>query len=423
MIRKVIPLLLINLLITSAYAQTDAVLLSKKITAGGSNASRVHAVDTGVTIENGDVWIWGFRNSGQQGNGRTDVHPTSLAPARVMSFVQNGLKITHVTGGAYHLIALDSNGDVWGWGQNGYHEAGAGVCSAGYVNTPCRILKDQKVIQIGAGEYVSYALTKGGDVYAWGHGIYGQVGNGGLHSVNNLYKIPQSYFNNRKVVLLGAAYEGAYAINEDGEVFGWGDEQANSFGYSNKANHIYVKTPKKLNIPSDVGRNITHICGGEAYTQYLTTEGKVYGIGEEAKLGRGKHYADTTSRTATPVEILTNVKELYCRFAGSVAIKNNDSNHIYTWGSNGSNDPYYIYGSSVTSRTINGELIRIDGGKENLYYLNSQGNYYGIGYGAANKLDDKSVRNVRFPGNKMSFLENEVKNTYGADYIMGQGYK
>ncbi|WP_392552776.1 hypothetical protein RHO14_02615 [Orbus wheelerorum] len=418
MIPKFISFLLINLFIPFVYAQTDAVLLSTKVSGGGGSMTRLHAVDTGAIIENGDVWVWGYRDGGLSGNGKTLVIEWE-PPERVSTFVNKRLDIVQVTGGIYHIIVLDMNGDVWGWGQNGYRQASAGQCASGPVKTPCLILQGKNVIQIGAGEYTGYALTKNGEVYAWGHGIYGQIGNGRKDSSNSLYKIPQSYFNNKKIVMLGAAYEGGYAINEVGEIFGWGDEQANSFGYNTyPAYHSYVVTPKKLNISID-GQNITHICGGEGYTQYLTTDGDVYGIGELSRIGQGALYSDTTHRTAYPVKILTNVRTLYCRYAGSAAIKN--TNYIYTWGSNLSPDPFFIYGSVPIGRKINGNLIRIDGGKENLYYLNDQGQYYGVGYGAGHKFDHSSNRNIPWPGTRLTFLEQAVKAVYGQDYVLGQG--
>ncbi|WP_392564697.1 hypothetical protein RHO13_04565 [Orbus wheelerorum] len=410
MIKRIISFLLISLFISYVYA--DELEIVKK-----GNVSRTNLVDTGVTLFNDDVWVWGYRDGGLSGNGKTLVIEWK-PPERVSFFVNHGLKISQVTGGIYHIIALDKNGDVWGWGQNGYRQADGKQCASGPIKTPCRVLQGKDVIQIGAGEYVSYALTKNGEVYAWGHGIYGQIGNGLKKASNGVYKIPQIYFGNKKVVMIGSAYEGGYAINDAGEVYGWGDEQSNSFGYQNKANHIYATTPKKLNIPTN-GNDIIYICGGEAFTEYLTKDGTVYGMGQKTKLGIGAWYSDTTSRTGNKevIKIITNVQELYCRYAGSAAIKRNDDKHIYTWGSNLSNDPFYIYSSAVATRDIKGKLYRLDGGKENLYYWNDDGQYFGVGYGAGHKFGPDWNKKMWWPGKEMPFLTNAITNTYSRSTI------
>lgn len=71
-------------------------------------------VDTGATIENGDIWIWGFRGSGQSGNGFFVLD--SSPPQRVQKFLDEKISITQAVGGAYHILALDEQGSVWGWG-------------------------------------------------------------------------------------------------------------------------------------------------------------------------------------------------------------------------------------------------------------------------------------------------------------------
>ncbi|MBC9131004.1 hypothetical protein FcAc13_06725 [Frischella sp. Ac13] len=364
-------------------------------------------IDTGVTIENGDIWIWGFRNAGISGLGHNP-HNEASPPQRVQKFLDEKISITQAVGGAYHILALDDKGDVWGWGQNGFFEAGAFVCRAAYINTPCRILEGQSVIQIGAGEYVSMALTKSGEVYTWGHSIYGQTGNGTLRAINGIQKIPQEYFNNQAVVLIGSAYEGGYAVNASGQIFGWGDDQHNSFGYENGGAHVYRDRPVPLNIQVD-GHKVEYICGGEGYTEYLLDNGEVWGIGNLKMLGKG--YGGLT---AVPVMIMSKVKTLYCRYISSLAITSD--NDIYTWGAEG----YDIGGGVPIKRNHYDTITKVDGGKHHLIYWTDKGDVYGVGYGAAHKFG--RAGNIGWPGRPMSsFVVNQMKKAYGDDYIAGQG--
>ena len=368
----------------------------------------VFMIDTAITIENGNMWIWGFRGSGQQGNGQTGV-AAYTAPQRVQKFVDEKINITQSAGGAYHILALDEQGSVWGWGQNGYKEAGAGVCGVAYVNIPCRILKFANIVQIGAGEYHSLALNKHGNVYTWGRGIYGETGNGTQSVSNSLHKIPQEYFGNQPVVLIGAAYEGGYAVNASGQVFGWGDDQHNSFGYENLNEHEYRARPVPLNI--QVGESkIDYICGGEGFTEYLLDNGEVWGMGLNSQLGIGKG----SGKTAKPVKIMEKVKTLYCRYSSSIAITFN--NEIYTWGIEG----YEMGGKSPIMRNNDKNITKVDGGKHHIIYWTDTGDIYGVGYSASFKFGRDGT--VSWPGIKMTdFVVKEMKKTYGENYIPGQG--
>lgn len=91
-------------------------------------------------------------------------------------------------GGESHSIALKSDGTVWGWGANGSGQAGNGEVGDNQLN-PVQVialtgyLEDITAIAVGT----SYWLNQGGHtlarkndgtVWAWGYGLYGQLGDG-----------------------------------------------------------------------------------------------------------------------------------------------------------------------------------------------------------------------------------------------------
>jgi alpha-tubulin suppressor-like RCC1 family protein len=413
---KLVVLFVSCLCCSSLFAneRTDSEPLTKK--SGMVNIpTSVNSVDTGITLENGDVWIWGFRGSGQAGNGKKAVGNDAF-PQRVKFFVENGISITQLAAGIYHIIALDENGNVWGWGQNGYRHA-VGRKTNGNVASPVLVLENKDVIMINAGEYTSYALTRNGEVYSWGHSPYGQAGRGTKAASVDVGRIPQNYFNNRPVVLIGAAYEGGYAINDAGEVFAWGDEERNAFGFENKERHIYVTIPKQItNLPVD-GKQIAQITGGNAYTAFLTLSGDVYSMGAADHIGIG--CTEDCGEIATPQFIVGDVTMLYCRLAGCLAVTKDQK--LLTWGNIHSGFPE-VYGASPTERKYNGNIVKLDGGKEHYFYWTDEGKCYGVGYGAANKFDQNSVKDVGWPGKELKFLEDSMREVYGENYIPGQGF-
>ena len=420
---------------------TDAVLISKQPMIPYGEVSSVNMITTAVTIENGDVWVWGYRGGAEQGNGRKKVNKKDK-PARVEYFAKYGIKIDHVAGGAYHIIALDDKGDVWGWGQNWAFHADGGVCQdKGYVDTPCRIIEGKQVIQIGAGEYTGIALTKSGEVYVWGKNTYGEGATGDRDSPVPLHQIPQQYFNGRKVVLIGTAYQGGYAINDVGEVFGWGDDQEDSFGIPQSSRHVYQVRPVQLGITTS-GQRIDYICGGEGYTEYLTDDGNVYGMGRVAALGKGGDVLNGSAKTAQPVLILNNVKTLYCRWRGSTALTHDGK--LYTWGNaksgevenvedivvegdesdpnDGNNGEKDILGSKPIRRNFNGNVItKLDGGKHHLIYWTDESKGYGVGYGHLIKFNPNNSNNEIWPGRELIWVADAMREVYGSDYKIGRG--
>jgi len=368
-------------------------------------------VDTGLAIHNGEVWVWGFRGSGQQGNGAMVVNQRS-APAKVKIFSDNNIKIIALASGIYHIIALDENGDVWGWGQSGYGETGCGIT---YISTPCKVIEGKKIIKIAAGEYFSAALSADGDVYTWGDGLYGQRGDGTLHRYSAFYTKPQVVHKvdlaGEKARLLTAHYESAFVVTESGKFMGWGDNETCELGpmvtlYNPThcdGRHEYISKPREF-APGINAHDVIDITGGNRWSEVLLKDGSVWGWGLGASIGLTDNGStDSKYNSAVARKILDNVAILYGRYVGSAALTK--SGDFYTWGlTNGSAFPD-IYGHRPTLRTpTHGVVEGFGGGKEHLYYWTFDGKLYGYGYGAAYKLDPNSADNIPWPGEEMTFI-------------------
>lgn len=407
----------------AAEKTTDAI----RILSSGNGTNRVFnglggpmGVDTVGAIIDGDLWIWGYGGSGQGGNGSTSVHINP--PARVNYFVNNKLKIIDMAMGAYHVLALDENGDVWGWGMNATYRAVDGTGAAGnYISTPVKVISDQNVIQLGSGEYVSYALTKDGRIYSWGLNAYGQIGNGtyGPASSGEIYQIPTSKFDGN-VLFLGQGYETGFAITENNTIYGWGDNEWSAFGYDNGSTiHEYVSSPKKLSFNHD--SEVIHICNSDLATMFLTSDGTVYGMGLKNQLGQGiaiNTGVASTYKTVSPVKILDNVSELFCRYGAGIAYTND--NNLYMWGTNLGSLYSMIYSANPSLR-YSGELCQIIPGKDRIIYVTTDGTFYGVGYQSTsgNTLGAGygTYSLVSWPGNKLTHVMNEMKAVYGDQYL------
>ncbi|TEA28008.1 hypothetical protein O970_00875 [Candidatus Schmidhempelia bombi str. Bimp] len=415
---------LINL---SAYAEetiisNDALLYAKvKPYDGSTYISPTVSLDTGLTISSkGIVYLWGYRGDGLQGNGEVGVG-VQTPPTPVMKFVNDDLKIIDVKGGAYHFIALAEDNTVWGWGNNLFGQASP--TNAAYITTPEKIMDN--VIQIGAGEYMSYMLTKNGDVYTMGSQYYGQRGDGS--GQDDLRKIIRKVILPEKIRLIGGGYESGYAVGYSGNIYAWGDNEDCAYGYARHdqqtgaqifddelcKGHDYVNPPELLNTHNIFnGNQIKYINGGQAYTTVLLENGKVYGIGRGASIGLNiTTIYESLSGIPRQIPVPEPIQSIYVRYVGTVAIGN--SGKLYTWGQTLFSAFPTIYGYTPTERKPNLEpgerIVKIDGGKEHFYYHTNKGRMFGVGYGAANKLDNRTPMNQAWPGARMYYVEDAIK--------------
>ena len=74
--------------------------------------------------------------------------------------------ITDIAAGTDHNLALDSNGNLWAWGNNNYGQLGDGTKINSY--TPKQIMVGHKFKKISAGRDFSAAIDENGFLYGWG---------------------------------------------------------------------------------------------------------------------------------------------------------------------------------------------------------------------------------------------------------------
>lgn len=107
-------------------------------------------------------------------------------------------KVTAITAGDFHALALRSDGTVTGWGDNQSGQA-----------TPPRGLQDVKAI--AAGGFHSLALRKDGSVVAWGRNDFGQC------------RVPRQV---SVALAVAAGKNHSLALLFDGRVVAWGQNSA-----------------------------------------------------------------------------------------------------------------------------------------------------------------------------------------------------
>ncbi len=137
--------------------------------------------------KDGSVWAWGYNATGQLGNGSrtaTAIPVQMAAGSSGQGFVED---IVAVAAGYESTYVLDRTGTAWACGWNVYGQLGADepAHSAGGYPSLRQVRLDngngavvQGLATITAGAYHALARQTDGQLLAWGHNGFGQLGDG-----------------------------------------------------------------------------------------------------------------------------------------------------------------------------------------------------------------------------------------------------
>jgi len=162
-----------------------------------------------------------------------------------------------------------------------------------------------------------------GNVYLWGSGKDGRLGNGRSTNESNPISIRDLKFS--KVV---CGYHNTFGISTDGLVYGWGRNENGQLGVGNTMN-----TPIPVNITHLNKITIVNIACGWQHSLALSNTGRLFswGCGDEGQLGHGDNF-----ELISPAEIKFFEKAQVTLIASghsqSAAVTNDGT--LYTWGHN-----------------------------------------------------------------------------------------
>jgi alpha-tubulin suppressor-like RCC1 family protein len=264
----------------------------------------------------GTVHAWGHNSHGQLGDGTiVDAStPVLVDPVGALA----GKRVVAVAAGAYHSLALCSDGSVVAWGFNEEGELGNGSNISSRVPVAVDasgVLAGKRVTQIAAGQYHNMALCSDGTLVSWGYNLRGQLGNGSTSHANAPVPVNQSGVLAGKMIrTLRAGLFHSAVLCDDGAVALWGGNNRQQLGVSGMT---------QSTAPLLFSESAEDLSSGGFFLTIRRTDGSLAAWGEnlQGQLGNG-----TTTTSAVPVAVETSAFPVDSRAmmhaAGSASLHN-----------------------------------------------------------------------------------------------------
>ncbi|XP_028353112.1 RCC1 and BTB domain-containing protein 2 isoform X4 [Physeter macrocephalus] len=205
--------------------------LSGKKIACLSYGSGPHVV---LATAEGEVFTWGHNGYSQLGNGTTN---HGLVPCHISTNLSNK-QVIEVACGSYHSLVLTSDGEVFAWGYNNSGQVGSG--STANQPIPRRVtgcLQNKVVVNVACGQMCSMAVVNTGEVYVWGYNGNGQLGLGS--SGNQPTPCRVAALQGIRVQRVACGYAHTLVLTDEGQVYAWGANSYGQLGTGNKSNQSY----------------------------------------------------------------------------------------------------------------------------------------------------------------------------------------
>ena len=222
---------------------------------GSTTAARAVAVGAHhacAIADDASMWCWGYSGSGQVGINvidEPDSEPSTIIPTKIADHPSNA-EVVDIAAGGYHTCAVYGDGRVscWGYGEYGQlgtecafngdgesNDCAEDVASPVILNYFDGTSASKTASSVDAGLFHTCVISVNGQLYCFGYGASGQLGNG----LNYSYSLPQHVGYLRGSVLAVALGEDhSCALTIARRVFCFGDNEYGQLGNGSTASSV-----------------------------------------------------------------------------------------------------------------------------------------------------------------------------------------
>ncbi|MBK8207289.1 MAG: hypothetical protein IPK87_10960 [Planctomycetes bacterium] len=212
--------------------------------------------DQCAVLADGKVWLWGTASEKPEAVETSDrVSALFAAPSAINAVAENGKMwpiideyanphnvdylVSHTSYARDLEAHLSTTGDIWLYGNADRGQLGDGSAPKEAVSKKCGFTQKSKQIALGDGFVV--ALAQDGTIWTWGDNK-GALGHGASWSTEKSRK-PGQIIGLTGIVQVQAAGRSAYALDDKGNLWCWGDNDRGQLGLGDKTRR---HTPAKL---------------------------------------------------------------------------------------------------------------------------------------------------------------------------------
>lgn len=266
-------------------AEPTRMAINIKFTQISANGNHAAAVDA-----EGHVWIWGSDEHGESGTMafKNKTGGIVITGSESAFFKE---KITKVSVGDKHVLALDSNGHVWGWGSNQEGQLDERKPSDFYY--PKNLFAgteyaDLVFTDIYAGATSSMAVDSDGNTWQWGTGE-AETGK----SADPGYD-PGMPAANKNYVQTAVGRDHMLCLDESGIVRSWGRDDYGQLGHCTDEKYCNPDDKTRIDVYKDDVK-FAQVAAGDGFSVALDTEGRIWTWGRNDK-GQLGNYVSASKR-------------------------------------------------------------------------------------------------------------------------------
>ncbi|MFY9264915.1 MAG: hypothetical protein WAO61_05770 [Solirubrobacterales bacterium] len=263
----------------------------------------------------GGVKCWGYGFQGQLGNGG---YGNTTTPTDVIGLTTG---VESISSGANHTCAVTTTGGAKCWGHAAFGQVGDGA-SGSVRLTPVDVSGlGSGVESISAGGYHTCAVTDTGGAKCWGRGVDGQIGNGSYANQSTPADV-SGFTANVESISAGMRHTCLAGSGAGDNVYCWGRGNEGQLGDgAGTTSNVPVLAPI---VATSVSAGLAHTC---AVTPAQSLE--CWGAGSYGQLGNG---ATANALSPTPVTGFPDGSALSVSAGGYHTCAIDADNGVSCWG-------------------------------------------------------------------------------------------
>ncbi len=312
----------VTLLVLAAAAAPAAALSGSS--RGEASSHRFRLLE-GAALASRALYGWGGNDSGQVGNGELGGGSATGVTAPVTVDLPSGTTMASVAAGGSFSVGLTAAGTVETWGDGLLGELGDGATASSTTPVAVAFPAGTTISQVAAGSSHVLALTSTGQVYAWGAGLDGQLGDGStaVRTTPTEVDLPAGTV----VTQVSAGGDHSMALTSTGELYVWGD---NSLGELGDGTTASSDTPVAVVPPS--GITFTDVAAGTTHSLAVGSDGSVWawGMGASGQLGDGSF---DDAAVPTEVDMPAGAPVTMVAAGGAHSLALTTAGQVFGWGS------------------------------------------------------------------------------------------